>query len=101
MVRSNPENVFRRTNGSFFQIPGFNLTAKDLLDSPSGEWISRLGSFNTVVFPLVNDSRRRGSTKPGPLSGIGLADKETLRKLSIAGKNQCPRFNPSDERNCY
>ena len=40
-----------------FQIPGFNLTAKDLLDSPSGEWIFGLGSFNTVVFPLVNDSR--------------------------------------------
>lgn len=67
-----------------FQIPGFNLTAKDLLDSPSGEWILGLGSFNTVVIP-PSERLPTGEVQLNPvfLSGIGLADKKTLRKLSI------------------
>ena len=34
-----------------FKVPGFNLSAKEILDAPSGEMVFGLGKFNTTVIP--------------------------------------------------
>ena len=66
-------------------IPGINLTLEDLINAPSGNWVLGLGSFNTVVIPPT-ERFPRGEVQLNPilLSGFGVKNKETLRKLSMA-----------------
>ena len=71
-----------------FKIPGFNLSARDIFDAPSGEMILGLGKFNTTVIP-PNERMPSGEVQLNPafLGGIGIKNKEILRKLSIGLEN--------------
>ena len=71
-----------------FKVPGFNLSAKEILDAPSGEMVFGLGKFNTTVIP-PSERMPSGEVQLNPafLGGFGVKNKEILRKLSIGLEN--------------
>ena len=71
-----------------FKVPGFNLSAREIFDAPSGEIVFGLGKFNTKVIP-PNERIPTGEVQLNPtfLAGIGAKNKEILRKLSIGLEN--------------
>lgn len=66
-----------------FKIPGLNLTAEELVNAPSGNWVFGLGGFNTVTIP-PSERLPSGEVLLNPIlvSGFGIKNKETKRKFS-------------------
>ena len=74
-----------------FKLPGINLSANEVIDSPTGNWVLGIGEFNTLVIP-PNERIPEGEVQLNPtiLSGLGISNKETLRRLSIGLKSTNP-----------
>ena len=77
-----------------FKLPGINLSANEVIDSPTGNWVLGLGEFKALVIP-PNERTPEGQIQLNPtiLSGIGIRNKETLRNLSIGLKSTNPLGN--------
>jgi hypothetical protein len=84
-----------------FKIPGLNLTAEELVNAPSGNWVFGLGGFNTVTIP-PSERLPSGEVLLNPIlvSGFGIKNKGNKEEVFYRNGNiQHSFFDSPHERN--
>ena len=65
-------------------IPGLGLSVKEILDSPSGQFVLGIGSFNALVYP-PSEIIPMGKVQLNPIliGALGIENNLTRRKIAI------------------